>query len=73
MGKGEQLHAIGRSGFGAAFPALGKIAKNLKLTDDQLGSLEDLIQQAPKGQEKAAAGKWADQHRQFVDQAFAGL
>lgn len=60
MGKGEQLHAIGRSSFGADFPALGKITNNLTLTDDQLGSLEDMIQQAPRGQEMAAAGKWAD-------------
>jgi glycine betaine/proline transport system substrate-binding protein len=73
MGKGEQLHAIGRKNFGTDFPALAKVAKNLKLTDEQLGSLEDGIQQAPKGQEKAAAQKWADANKPFVDQAFAGL
>lgn len=49
MGKGEQLHAIGRKSFGTDFPALAKVGKGLKLTDEQLGSPEDLIQQAPKG------------------------
>ncbi|MEV6644183.1 glycine betaine ABC transporter substrate-binding protein [Amycolatopsis sp. NPDC051371] len=73
MGKGEQLHAIGRKSFGTDFPALAKVAKGLKLTDEQLGSLEDLIQQAPRGQEKAAAQKWIDQNKAFVDQAFTGL
>ncbi|MDX3191743.1 glycine betaine ABC transporter substrate-binding protein [Streptomyces sp. MN03-5084-2B] len=73
MGKGEQLHAIGRKDFGTDFPALAKVAKSLKLSDEQLGSLEDLIQQAPKGQEKTAAQKWIDQNQAFVSQAFAGV
>ncbi|WP_409182603.1 glycine betaine ABC transporter substrate-binding protein [Amycolatopsis sp. VS8301801F10] len=73
MGKGEQLHALGRKGFGKDFPALAAVAKRLKMSDEDLGSLEDAIQKAPKGQEKTAAKQWADQHKQFVDQAFAGL
>ncbi|RJQ85301.1 glycine betaine ABC transporter substrate-binding protein [Amycolatopsis panacis] len=73
MGKGEQIHAIGRKGFGKDFPALTDVAKKLKMSDADLGSLEDAIQKAAKGQEKAAAKQWADQHKEFVDTAFAGL
>ncbi|GAA3575567.1 hypothetical protein GCM10022222_70240 [Amycolatopsis ultiminotia] len=73
MGKGEQIHAIGRKGFGSDFPALAEVSKKLKMSDEDLGSLEDAIQKAPKGKEKDAAKQWADQHKQFVDAAFAGL
>jgi glycine betaine/proline transport system substrate-binding protein len=73
MGTGEQLHIIGRQGFSTAFPDLARVSKSFKVDDQQLGSLEDAIQKAPKGGEADAAKRWAEQHRAFVDQAFAGL
>jgi glycine betaine/proline transport system substrate-binding protein len=73
MGKGEQLHAIGRTGFGKDFPALAQVAQKFKLNDQQLGSLEDAIQKAGTGKEADAAKQWADQNKALVDQAFAGV
>ncbi|MBB4685494.1 glycine betaine ABC transporter substrate-binding protein [Amycolatopsis jiangsuensis] len=73
MGKGEQIHSVGRKGFSEDFPALTEVSKKLKMSDEDLGSLEDAIQKAQKGKEKDAAKQWADQHKQFVDAAFAGV
>jgi glycine betaine/proline transport system substrate-binding protein len=73
MGKGEQLHVIGRKNFSQDFPALSKAMKSLKLNDAQLGSLEDAIQKAGSGKEADAAKQWADQNKAFVDSAFAGV
>lgn len=73
MGKGEQIHAVGRKGFAADFPALANIAKTLKMSDQQLAALEDAVQKAPKGQESNAAKQWADQNKEWVDKTFTGL
>lgn len=73
MGKGEQLHAIGRTGFGKDFPSLAQVTQKFKLNDQQLGSLEDAIQKAGTGKESDAAKQWANQNKALVDQAFAGL
>ncbi|MEU4248443.1 hypothetical protein AB0F15_13650 [Amycolatopsis sp. NPDC026612] len=62
-----------RKSFGTDFPTLAQVAKGLKLTDEQLGSLDELILQTPKGHEKAAAQKWVDENKAFVDEAFTGL
>ncbi|MDA3627969.1 glycine betaine ABC transporter substrate-binding protein [Saccharopolyspora oryzae] len=71
MGKAEELHAIGRANFSKDFPEVTEMVKKFKLTDDQLSSLENEINSAPKGQEQAAAKKWADAHPDVIN-SFAG-
>ncbi|GLY67888.1 glycine betaine ABC transporter substrate-binding protein [Amycolatopsis taiwanensis] len=73
MGKGEQLHVLGRKNFGKDFPALTKSLQALKVNDEQLGSLEDAIQKAGEGKEADAVKQWAEQNKAFVDSAFAGV
>jgi glycine betaine/proline transport system substrate-binding protein len=73
MGKGEQLHVVGRKNFSQDFPALTTALKRLKVNDAQLGSLEDAIQKAGSGKEADATKQWADQNKAFVDSVFAGV
>ncbi|NKQ52735.1 glycine betaine ABC transporter substrate-binding protein [Amycolatopsis sp. K13G38] len=73
MGKGEQLHSLGRQNFAKDFPNLANSLKNLKLTDEQLGSLEDAVQKAGNGNEATAAKQWAAQNKQLVDSIFTGV
>lgn len=73
MGKGEQLHFLGRKKFGQDFPALTKALQSIKLTDEQLGSLEDAIQKGGEGKEADAAKQWAAQNKALVDSMFAGV
>lgn len=71
LGKGEQLHVLGRKNFSKDFPSLAPALKSLKLTDAQLGSLEDAIAKAGNGKEDAAVKQWAEQNKQLVDSVFA--
>jgi len=73
MGKGEQLHSLGRQNFSKDFPGLTNSLKNLKLSDEQLGALEDAIQQAGSGNELTAAKQWASQNKALVDSVFNGV
>lgn len=71
MGTAEQVHAVGRKGFGQDFPEVTEMVKKFRLTDQQLASLEDAINNAQKGQEQAAAKKWADANPDVIN-SFAG-
>ncbi|ASR37344.1 glycine/betaine ABC transporter substrate-binding protein [Prauserella marina] len=72
MGEGEELHMLGRKGFSEDFPALTNMIKSFKVTDEQLGALEDEIQKAGSGNELQAAQDWASQNKEVVDKLFAG-
>ncbi|RRO18083.1 glycine betaine ABC transporter substrate-binding protein [Saccharopolyspora rhizosphaerae] len=71
MGTAEQIHAVGRQGFSQDFPEVTEMVKRFKLNDQQLASLENEINSAPKGQEQAAAKKWADANPNVIN-SFAG-
>lgn len=66
MGAAEELHSIGRKGFSKDFPEVTAMVKKFKLNDQQLGQLENEVNSAPKGQEQAAAKKWAEANPQVV-------
>ncbi len=68
MGAAEQLHSLGRQNFSKDFPDVAAMVKKFHLTDEQLGSLENAVNQAPKGQEDQAAQQWANQNPQVVSQ-----
>ena len=67
MGGAEQLHSVGRQGLSQNFPQVTNMVKKFHLDDQQLSSLENAINSAPKGQEDAAAQQWADQNQQVVN------
>ncbi|OLT41129.1 glycine/betaine ABC transporter substrate-binding protein [Saccharomonospora sp. CUA-673] len=73
MGEAEELHMIGREGFGEDFPELTKVIENFRMDDTQLGDLENAIQQAGSGQELTAAQQWAEENKDVMDEAFGSL
>ncbi|GAA1247716.1 hypothetical protein GCM10009676_37410 [Prauserella halophila] len=73
MGTAEELHMIGREGFGEDFPDLAGVIENFSLTDVQLGDLENAIQEAGSGQELQAAKNWAEENQHLMDQSFGQL
>ena len=70
MGKPEQIHAIGRGNFSKDFPEITDMVKKFKLNDQQLASLENAINSAPKGQEDMAAQNWINQNQAVVNTFF---
>jgi glycine betaine/proline transport system substrate-binding protein len=66
LGKAEQIHAAGRSNFGKDFPDVAGMVKKFHLDDKTLSSLENAVQNAPKGQEDNAAQQWANQNPQVI-------
>ncbi len=66
-GKGEQIHAVGRRGFGKDFPEINEWLKNFKLSERQLASLEVEIQKGGAGNEKASARRWLDARPDLLD------
>ncbi|MFC4003719.1 glycine betaine ABC transporter substrate-binding protein [Prauserella oleivorans] len=73
LGKAEELHMLGREGFSQDFPQLAGALKSFKMTDEQLGSLEDKIQEAGSGQELQAATEWANENKNVVDGMFGNV
>lgn len=67
MAQNEQLHSIGRNGFAKDFPKLANSLKSLKLNDQQLGSLEDMVHSAGENSDAQlnAARQWLDQNQDF--------
>ncbi|CAM01528.1 glycine betaine/proline transport system substrate-binding protein [Saccharopolyspora erythraea NRRL 2338] len=70
MGQAEEIHSVGRAGFSQDFPQVTEMVKKFRLDDQTLSSLENAVNSAPKGQEAAAARKWADENPQVIS-AFA--
>lgn len=67
MGGPEQLHSFGRQGFSEDFPEITEMVGKFKLNDEQLASLENEINNAEKGQEPAAARKWAEANPEVIN------
>ncbi|RCV49694.1 glycine betaine ABC transporter substrate-binding protein [Marinitenerispora sediminis] len=58
MGEGEEIHMVGRAGFGADFPELNGWLQNFKLSDEQLGELEQSVLVDHKDDEEEGARAW---------------
>lgn len=73
--KGEELHTVGRKGFTKDFPKLADSLKHLKVSDDQLGTLENMVHSAGNNADAQlkAAQKWMDQNPDFVKQHLSNL
>ncbi|WP_133741265.1 glycine betaine ABC transporter substrate-binding protein [Actinorugispora endophytica] len=66
MGDGEQIHTIGRAGFGEEFPEVNGWLQNFALTDEQLASLEDVILNQNPDDEEAGARAWLQENPDFL-------
>jgi glycine betaine/proline transport system substrate-binding protein len=66
-GKPDKAEVIASKGFSADHPEAAGWLKNFKLSSDQLGSLELLIQEKGQGHEQEAAKEWISKNQTVVD------
>ncbi|GLY78648.1 ABC transporter permease/substrate binding protein [Actinoallomurus iriomotensis] len=66
FGAPEQIHALGRQGFGKDFPELAGWLKKFKMPDAQLFPLEDLVMNKYKGKEAQGVAEWEKQNPAVV-------
>ena len=63
LGGAEGLHFLGKSGFADEYPEAAAWISELKLDDDQYGSLEDtVVNQYDEGQEAEAVSAWIEEN-----------
>ena len=67
LGKAEQIHAIGRADFSKDFPQVSKWLKGFQMNDQQLGSLENYINNKYKGDTTKAVKAWMKDNPDFVN------
>lgn len=70
FGKPDKAEAITSKEFAKNNPKLVKWMKDFKLTTEQLGSLELLIQEKSKGKEQEAAKEWIAENKSLVNSWF---
>ncbi|SCL44516.1 glycine betaine/proline transport system substrate-binding protein [Micromonospora citrea] len=58
LGAAEQINTFGRKDFGKDFPEVTKMLQQFKMDSQQLASLEDLMFNTHKGDEKKAVEEW---------------
>ncbi|MBQ0896877.1 glycine betaine ABC transporter substrate-binding protein [Micromonospora sp. U56] len=58
LGAAEQINTFARKGFGQDFPEVTKRLQQFKMDSEQLASLEDLMFNTHKGDEKKAVEEW---------------
>ncbi|GAB3461040.1 hypothetical protein GCM10027570_46620 [Streptomonospora sediminis] len=58
MGKPESIHSVGRPGFKEDFPDLAKWLGEFKLSDEQIGNLEQVVIGEYEGREAEGAKAW---------------
>ncbi|MEU1127134.1 ABC transporter permease/substrate binding protein [Streptomyces sp. NPDC005899] len=66
-GKGEEVHTVAHKGFAKKAPAVARWLKDFKLTEKQLTSLENEIQDAGQGEEQNGVRAWLKKNPGLVD------
>ena len=67
MGEAEEIHAVGRAGFGEDFPELSEWLQGWEMTDDELASLEALTLEEHKDDPQAGARAWLADNPEFLE------
>ncbi|WP_341956079.1 glycine betaine ABC transporter substrate-binding protein [Microbacterium sp. LWH13-1.2] len=68
MGESEALHFLGTKGFAEEFPEAAELIEQIKLDDEQYGSLEDLVvNEYGEGKEADAVDAWLEEHGDAFD------
>jgi glycine betaine/proline transport system substrate-binding protein len=70
FGAPDTATAVATKGFSEAQPDVAKWLRTFKLTDQQLGSLELLLQEKGDGKQQEAAVEWIAANQQVVDSWF---
>jgi len=68
MGDAEQIHAYAHQGFAADHPDIAKWMKNFKLTDTQIGEIENLMRNDDqyKNDPEGAVDAWLEKNPDFI-------
>lgn len=72
MGGAEEIHVIGRDGFGEDFPELTSALKKFEIDDKTLASLENTVLQEHEDPATGAEA-WAKENQDFVNQMTQGI
>lgn len=76
LGEAEEIHTVGRAGFGEDYPALAAAIADFTLTDEQLFSLENVMFNEDDGADPLASARaWLEDNpdvRDSLDEALAG-
>jgi glycine betaine/proline transport system substrate-binding protein len=72
MGGAEEIHVIGRDGFGEEFPELNSALQKFTIDDKTLASLENTVLQE-HDDPAAGAEAWAKENQDFVNQMTQGI
>jgi glycine betaine/proline transport system substrate-binding protein len=65
-GKTENIHVLARKGLDKDMPRVAQFLKNFKMDDQQLGSLEGMINEEKSGDPAVAARAWVTQNMDLV-------
>ncbi|MEV7611016.1 glycine betaine ABC transporter substrate-binding protein [Microbacterium sp. NPDC089320] len=68
MGESEALHFLGTKGFAEEFPEAAELIEQIRLDDEQYGSLEDMVvNEYGEGNEADAIDAWLEEHGDDFD------
>ncbi|NYH53038.1 glycine betaine/proline transport system substrate-binding protein [Nocardiopsis arvandica] len=67
MGGAEEIHAVGRTGFGEDYPELAGWMENFELNDEELATLEVLTLQEHEDDPEAGARAWLADNPEFLE------
>ncbi|GAA3737810.1 glycine betaine ABC transporter substrate-binding protein [Spinactinospora alkalitolerans] len=68
MGEGEQIHAVGREGFGEDFAEFNGWLQNFTMNDEQLGELEELTINEHADNPEEGARVWLADNPEFLQE-----
>jgi glycine betaine/proline transport system substrate-binding protein len=74
MGAAEHIHVYAHKGFSSDHPDIAKWMKNFKLTDKQIGELENLMENTPqyKNDPEGAVNAWLKKNPSFESSVVGG-
>jgi glycine betaine/proline transport system substrate-binding protein len=68
-GEPENLHVLGREGFSEDQPEVAEMLENFELTEEEFGTLENLVvNEFGQGEELAAAQAWLEDNPEFGEE-----
>ncbi|MGV9452711.1 ABC transporter permease/substrate binding protein [Streptomyces sp. NPDC003635] len=67
FGEGNTIRTISNKDFPGQYPQLTKWIKNFKMSEDELGTLEQEIKDRGQGNEEEAVAAWLEEHPEMVD------
>ncbi|MEQ6903525.1 glycine betaine ABC transporter substrate-binding protein [Nocardioides sp. YIM 152588] len=68
LGEAEGLHELGRTGFAEDYPDAAEMIGNAVLTDEQYGSLEDMVvNEYGQGKESEAVAAWLEENPDWLE------